>query len=140
MRQARGMSLKDLSAAMKERGHQLHVTQIAKSETGARPIRVNEAVAFAAALGFQLGQVLDVGTPAADRAEAERQLEELKRTETTLNAQIKQLGRGLDDLRRQTDEQEYSRRVLEAARTDVQLQMAAVRRSLTGDGGGHADG
>ncbi len=58
LRKARGWSQADLAQALRQRGHSMHQTMIAKTEIGTRPVRLNEAEDLAAVFGMGLTELL----------------------------------------------------------------------------------
>lgn len=61
LRLSRRWSQEDLAEAMTTTGTRLHQTQIGRIEIGARPVRLNEAGAFADLFGVSLAALLDGG-------------------------------------------------------------------------------
>jgi transcriptional regulator with XRE-family HTH domain len=63
LRDARGMSQEQLARLMSVHGHPWHQTTVAKTEAGARPIRVNEVIDLARVFGLKPGDLLDTLSP-----------------------------------------------------------------------------
>ena len=73
-RMERGMSQSVLAATLANYGVKAYMSTIAKIEAGDRSIRLNEAMALAEALNIGL----PMESPEESRADAERELRELK--------------------------------------------------------------
>ncbi|MGH3745787.1 MAG: helix-turn-helix domain-containing protein [Micromonosporaceae bacterium] len=58
LRTARGMSQEDVAQMMALAGFSWHQTTVAKTESGSRPVRVNEAAALAAQFGVWVDDLI----------------------------------------------------------------------------------
>lgn len=72
MRTARGLSQEDVAQMMKMAGFNWRQTTVAKTEGGARPVRVNEAAALALCFGVTVNEMLgnSAETPRQSKVES----------------------------------------------------------------------
>jgi len=74
LREARRWSQEEVARRMGGCGFEFHQTMVAKTEAGQRPLRLNEAVAFACLFGVTLAGLL-AAVPGMSAAELEGQVQ-----------------------------------------------------------------
>ncbi len=124
LRQARGWSQADLAAGVQDRGFPLQQTQVARVENGSRPLRVNEAAAFAAVLGVDLVDLLRrLARP------EQSELGDLRRTVESLRRNVQNLSNEADSLGRRLRSVEEEKQRSEQDLIDLERQLDLARRA-----------
>ncbi len=124
LRQARGWSQADLAAGVQDRGFPLQQTQVARVENGSRPLRVNEAAAFAAVLGVDLVDLLHrLARPGRS------ELGDLRRTVESLRRNVQNLSNEADRLGRRLRSVEEEKQRSEQDLIDLERQLDLARRT-----------
>jgi transcriptional regulator with XRE-family HTH domain len=94
IRENLGLSQLELSKRLGKIGYRFHQTQVAKIERGERPVRVNEWIAIAAALGVEATALMAAGFGADDAVfEARLRYERSRVAVDDIGDELFQLGR-----------------------------------------------
>lgn len=93
MREARGLTQKQVADGMNLLGFKMMYTTIAKIETGKRPIRVNEAFSLAAVLGVHVIYLLGLADIGSSFGDAVLNASQIAATQRNVADYIEEMGR-----------------------------------------------
>ncbi|MDX3747489.1 helix-turn-helix transcriptional regulator [Streptomyces sp. AK08-02] len=133
IRERMGLTQLEVAERMLKNGFRFHQTQIAKMERGERPIRVNEWIAIATALGTSVQDMLasEIGARIGESPEKPLNLAELERERDAVHQRLRAAEDQLARARDQATATRLARDVAEAAARDAEMQLVEAQAHVS---------
>lgn len=132
IRERLGLTQQEVAERMLKNGFRFHQTQIAKMERGERPIRVNEWIAIATALGTTPQDMLSSAISASVSQSTEKRLSllELAREMGAIEQRLQAAQRMLDKAEERATKARLARDVAEASWRDAEMGLTEARTQV----------
>ncbi|MDX3497228.1 helix-turn-helix domain-containing protein [Streptomyces turgidiscabies] len=133
IRERMGLTQLEVAERMLKNGFRFHQTQIAKMERGERPIRVNEWIAIATALGTTVQDMLasEIGASIGESPEKPLSLAELERERDAVHQRLRAAEDELARARTHATATRAARDAAESAARDAEMRLVEAQAHVS---------